>query len=55
MKLCRYNDQKLGLVAGEQLIDVTEAIEAAGVWRWPLPPGDRLIAALDAVRAAREK
>ena len=54
MKICRYNDQKLGLVVGEQLIDVTEAIEAAGTWRWPLPPGDRLIAALDAVRAEVE-
>ena len=54
MKLCRYNDHKLGLVVGEQLIDVTEAIAAAGDWRWPLPPGDRLIAALDAVRAEVE-
>ena len=54
MKLCRYNDQKLGLVVGEQLIDVTEAIAAAGEWRWPLPPGDRLIAALDAVCAEVE-
>ena len=50
MKIARYNADKLGLVQNEQLIDVTEAIEAAGAWRWPLPPGDRLIAGLDAVR-----
>ncbi len=54
MKLARYNADKLGLVRNEQLIDVTEAIDAietAGQAGWPLPPGDRLIAAIDAVRA----
>ncbi len=55
MKLCRYNDQRLGLISGEQVIDVSEGIAAAGEWRWPLPPGDRLIAALDAVRASVEE
>ena len=54
MKLARYNADKLGLVRNEQLIDVTGAIEAAGEARWPLPPGDRLIGALDAVCARVE-
>lgn len=56
MRLCRYNDDKLGIVRGEQLIDVTQVMEEAlPPLRWPLPPGDRLIANLEAVRAAAEE
>lgn len=51
MKLCRYNKDKLGLVENEQLIDVSEAFEAIPEARWPLPPGDRLIANLDNIKA----
>ncbi len=54
MKLARYNADKLGLVRNEQLIDVTGAIAAIGQAGWPLPPGDRLIGALDAVRVRVE-
>lgn len=49
MRLCRYNRDKLGLVKGDQLIDVTAALEALPERRWPFPPGDPLIADLDAV------
>ncbi len=55
MKLARYNADKLGLVRNDQLIDVTEAIGAAGTASWPVPPGDRLVASLDAVRASVEE
>ena len=58
MRLCRYNRDKLGLVKGDQLIDVTPALEVLPERRWPCPPGDPLIADLDAVRreiAAHEK
>ena len=51
MKLCRYNDNCLGLVENEQLIDVSEAIDVIPEMRWPLPPGDRLVANLDNVKA----
>ena len=47
MKLCRYNDNKLGVVEQEQLIDVTEAIEVVPETRWPRPHGDGLVANLD--------
>ena len=50
MKLCRYNQNRLGVVENEQLIDVSEAIEVIPEARWPLPPGDALIANLSTVK-----
>ena len=50
MKLCRYNDNKLGVVEQEQLIDVTEAIEIVPETHWPRPHGDGLIANLDTAK-----
>jgi len=51
MRLCRYDDDRLGLVEGGEVLDVSAAIEAIPASRWPAPPGDALIAHLDAVRA----
>lgn len=50
MKLCRFNDNRLGLVEGDQIRDVTSALDALPAWRWPLPQGDQLIANLDMLR-----
>ena len=50
MRLCRFNDDRLGLVEQDQVIDVTAALEALPDVRWPLPPGDLLIAHLAAVQ-----
>lgn len=49
MRLCRYNRDKLGLVKGDQLIDVTPALEAIPETFWPHPQGDALISSLEAV------
>ncbi len=49
MRLCRYNSDKLGLVKGDQLIDVTPALDVLPERRWPSPLGDQLIAGLDTV------
>src|SRR5437868_7067601 len=46
MRLCRFNNQRLGLVEGDSLRDVTEALEALPPVRYPLPTYDPLIAAL---------
>ena len=51
MKLCRFDDDRLGLVQDGELIDVTAALEVLAPRRWPSPPGDALIAGLDAVLA----
>ena len=55
MKLCRFNDNRLGLVEDEDIADVTEALGVIPQSRWPAPHGDALIAHLDAVRDAVEK
>jgi 2,4-diketo-3-deoxy-L-fuconate hydrolase len=49
MRICRFNDDKLGLVEGPEVVDVTGALEVIPPSRWPAPVGDALIANLDAV------
>ena len=51
MKLCRFNDDRLGLVDGDQVADVTAALDVLPPVRWPAPHGDLLIANLDKVCA----
>ena len=51
MKICRFNDDRLGVVEGEEIVDVTAALDVIPATRWPAPPGDSLIANLDAVSA----
>lgn len=57
MRICRFtlvNDAaagpRLGLLEEGGVRDVTAATEALPSLRWPLPPGDQLIANLDALR-----
>lgn len=51
MRICRFNDDRLGLVEGDRVADVSEALKVLPAPRWPLPPGDLLIAHLDSVTA----
>ena len=50
MKLCRFDDNRLGVVSGEQVIDVTDAMDVLPVLRYPYPVGDQLIANLAMLR-----
>ena len=50
MKLCRFNDNRLGLVQDAQVLDVSEALDALPALRYPYPLDDQLIAHLPAVR-----
>ena len=43
MKICRFDDDRLGLVIGDEVADITRALDAAPGERWPQPPGDFLI------------
>ncbi len=52
MRLCRFNDQRLGVVDGDEVIDVSAALYALPVTRYPFPPGDLLVSHLHEVRAA---
>ena len=49
MRLARYGDNRLGLVDGDSLRDVTAALDVLPSLRYPVPAGDLLIANLDAV------
>jgi len=51
VKLCRFDDNRLGLVERDRVLDVSAALEVLPSLRYPLPPGDLLIAHLDAVMA----
>lgn len=51
MQLCRFNDDRLGLVQGDEVLDVSSALQVLPACTYPLPRHDPLIAHLDAVRA----
>ena len=49
MRLCRFEANRLGVVDGDQVRDVTAALEELPAYRYPLPTGDMLIANLEKV------
>lgn len=55
MKLCRFNGDRLGLIEGDDVLDVSAALEVLPGVRWPLAFGDPLIAHLDVVCEAVER
>lgn len=46
MKICRFNDNRLGVIEGDDIIDVTQALGVLPQYRYPLPNFDPLIAHL---------
>lgn len=50
MRFCRFNDDRLGVVKGESVVDVSAALEALPNYRWPLPHGDQFMAHFDKLR-----
>src|SRR5687768_15339632 len=54
MRICRFDDDRLGLVEGDTIRDVTQALDALPRHGYPLPRVDPLIANLPAVRARIE-
>lgn len=51
MKICRFDNNRLGLVEGDQVRDVTAALDSLPAYRYPLPPYDPLIANLETLVA----
>jgi len=51
MKLCRFDD-RLGLVTGDRVLDVTAALDALPAYRYPFPHGDLMIENLPALAAS---
>ncbi len=52
MKICRFDDDRLGVVEGGEVLDVTPALAEIPMQRWPLAQGDPLLAHIDRVLAA---
>ncbi|TFY99761.1 fumarylacetoacetate hydrolase family protein [Ramlibacter rhizophilus] len=55
MKICRFNHDRLGLIEGDAVFDVTAALDALPAVRWPGRPGDPLVGHLDAVLSAARR
>ena len=51
MKICRFGDNRLGLVEGSQVRDVTEVLSILPGYHYPLPKFDPLIQHWEAVTA----
>ena len=55
MKICRFNDNRLGLVADDGVRDVSAALSKLPSSTYPFPKHDVLVANLDALRPEIEK
>ena len=52
MKLCRFDDNRLGIVEGDAIKDVTSVLDQLPPYRLPLPRFDPVIAGLESLRPA---
>ncbi len=43
MRICRFDQNQLGIVEGDEIIDVTPALDAIPPMRYPAPLGDQLV------------
>jgi 2-keto-4-pentenoate hydratase/2-oxohepta-3-ene-1,7-dioic acid hydratase in catechol pathway len=50
VRICRYDDARIGLVQGDAVRDVTEVLEELGSFRYPLPRFDPFIAGLERLK-----
>lgn len=55
MRLCMFNDNRLGVVEAEGIRDVSSVLTSLPAQHYPLPTHDLLIAALPALRPEIEK
>ena len=54
MKICRFNGGRLGLVVGDEVVDVTPVLELIPAQHYPLPSHDLQVASLPGLRSAIE-
>jgi 2,4-didehydro-3-deoxy-L-rhamnonate hydrolase len=55
MHLCRFENNRLGLVEDDQVFDVSEALKLLPPPGWPYPSGDPLIIHLDRIKEAAQQ
>src|SRR5947209_1589274 len=51
MKLCLFNENRIGVAVGEEVVDVTEAFAALPKPTWPYPQSDWVIQHFEQVRS----
>ena len=54
MRFCRFDDDRLGVVRGNLVHDVTAVLDALPPLKWPVPRGDHFFNYLDALRPRME-
>lgn len=55
MKICRFNDNRIGLVESGQVYDVSEVAGQLPALKWPFEPGDQLIAHLEGLKGRMQE
>lgn len=50
MQICRFNDDRVGVISEDHVVDVTAVLDRLPDFRWPLPRHDVFIARLDELR-----
>jgi 2,4-diketo-3-deoxy-L-fuconate hydrolase len=55
MKLCLFNENRIGVAVGEDVVDVTEAFAAIPKPTWPYPQSDWVIQHFEDVRSTVER
>jgi 2-keto-4-pentenoate hydratase/2-oxohepta-3-ene-1,7-dioic acid hydratase in catechol pathway len=55
MKICRYDDGRIGLVQDDAVLDVTPVLEELGRFGYPLPKHDPFIARLASLKGKMEE
>lgn len=55
MQLCRFDDDRLGVVEGDVVRDVTAALDLLQAHRWPFPAGDACVAHLPEICDAAQR
>jgi 2-keto-4-pentenoate hydratase/2-oxohepta-3-ene-1,7-dioic acid hydratase in catechol pathway len=55
MKVCRFEPDRVGVVRGDLVFDVTEVTNMLPPLRWPVPPGDQFIANFERLRPEMER
>jgi 2-keto-4-pentenoate hydratase/2-oxohepta-3-ene-1,7-dioic acid hydratase in catechol pathway len=55
VRICRFNGNRVGLVVGDEIADVTAITNELPLVRWPFPHGDAFIAELPNLRGRLEQ
>lgn len=55
MRICRFDQDRLGVVKGDQVHDVTPVLQGLPPLAWPLAPGDHFFNHLEALRGPMER